>query len=144
MASKPNPERLFEFGRFQLDPRERLCLRDDRAVPITPKAFDLLLYLVARHGHLVEKQELMHALWPNSIVEEGNLTFTISALRDIGLHALRHTCATMLMAQGVAPKVVMETLGHSQVNLTLGTYSHVSLGLQGTAATKMDELFRSA
>jgi DNA-binding winged helix-turn-helix (wHTH) protein len=83
MASKPNLERLFEFGRFRLDPRERLCLRDDRAVPITPKAFDLLLYLVERHGHLVEKQELMHALWPNSIVEEGNLTFTISALRKV-------------------------------------------------------------
>jgi eukaryotic-like serine/threonine-protein kinase len=83
MASKPNPERLFEFGRFRLDPRERLCLRDDRAVPMTPKAFDLLLYLVERHGHLVEKQELMHALWPNSIVEEGNLAFTISVLRKV-------------------------------------------------------------
>jgi integrase len=65
-------------------------------------------------------------------------------LPDVRLHDLRHTCATILMAQGVAPKVVMETLGHSQVNLTLGTYSHVSLELLGTAANKMDEVFRSA
>lgn len=48
------------------------------------------------------------------------------------------------MAQGVGPKVVIETLGHSQVNLTLGTYSHVSAELQGIAADKMDEHFRSA
>ena len=44
---------------------------------------------------------------------------------------------------GGGPKVVMETLGHSQVNLTLGTYSHVSAELQGTAATTMDAVLRS-
>ena len=67
-----------------------------------------------------------------------------SGLPEVRLHDLRHTCATILMAQGVGPKVVMETLGHSQVNLTLGTYSHVSPELKGTAATTMDEVFRSA
>jgi integrase len=65
-------------------------------------------------------------------------------LPEVRLHDLRHTCATILMVEGIAPKVVMETLGHSQVNLTLGTYSHVSSELQGTAAKKMDEVFRSA
>jgi integrase len=65
-------------------------------------------------------------------------------LPDIGLHGLRHTCATMLMVQGVAPKVVMETLGHSQISLTLDTYSHVSVDFQKVAAEKMDELFRTA
>jgi integrase len=67
-----------------------------------------------------------------------------AGLPEVRLHDLRHTCATILMAQGVAPKVVMETLGHSQVNLTLGTDSHVSPELQGIAAEKMDELFRPA
>jgi integrase len=62
----------------------------------------------------------------------------------IRLHDLRHTCATMLMVQGVPAKVVMETLGHSQISLTLDIYSHVSSELQGQAAEKMDELIRSA
>lgn len=49
-----------------------------------------------------------------------------------------------MMVQGVPAKVVMETLGHSQISLTLDTYSHVSSELQGQAAEKMDEIIRSA
>lgn len=56
------------------------------------------------------------------------------------LHDLRHSCATLLMAQGVSPRVVMETLGHSQVSLTLNTYSHVLPSLQQDAAAKMDAI----
>jgi integrase len=50
----------------------------------------------------------------------------------------RHSCATLLLAQGVNPRVVMETLGHSQVSLTLNTYSHVLPALQQDAARRMD------
>jgi hypothetical protein len=48
-----------------------------------------------------------------------------ASLPNIRLHDLRHSCATLLLAQGVNPRVVMETLGHSQVSLTLNSYSHV-------------------
>ena len=51
-------------------------------------------------------------------------------LPDMRLHDLRHSCATLLLAQGVNPRVVMETLGHSQVSLTLNIYSHVLPTLQ--------------
>lgn len=57
------------------------------------------------------------------------------------LHDLRHSCATLLLAQGVNPRVVMETLGHSQVSLTLNTYSHVLPALQHEAAARMDAVF---
>ena len=73
--------RIIEFGRFRLDPDDRLLLRDGHHVALTPKAFDLLLYLADRHGRLVEKQAIMAALWPDTIVEEGNLASTVSALR---------------------------------------------------------------
>ena len=53
-------------------------------------------------------------------------------------HDLRHTCASLLLAQGVHPRVVMETLGHSQIGLTMNTYSHVVPELQRDAAVKMD------
>jgi len=82
---------LYEFGPFQLDPPERLLLCDGHPVPIPPKAFDLLVYLVERGGHLVEKDELLKTIWRGSIVEEGNLSVTVSFLRkalndDRGLH----------------------------------------------------------
>jgi len=70
-----------EFGTFRLDPAERLLLRDGHPVALTPKAFDLLLYLVNRPGRLVEKRTIMAAVWPDAIVEEGNLASTVSALR---------------------------------------------------------------
>jgi DNA-binding winged helix-turn-helix (wHTH) protein/TolB-like protein/Flp pilus assembly protein TadD len=77
-----NPfNRLYEFEAFHLDPAERLLLCQGHSVPIPPKAFDLLVALVARSGHLVEKEELMKAVWPDSFVEEGNLSVTISLLR---------------------------------------------------------------
>src|SRR3984957_5219207 len=82
---------LYEFGTFQLDPPERLLLCDGQPIPMPPKAFDLLVVLVERSGHLVEKEELLKAVWPGSFVEEGNLSVTISVLRkalndDRGMH----------------------------------------------------------
>jgi Tol biopolymer transport system component/DNA-binding winged helix-turn-helix (wHTH) protein len=71
----------YQFGEFHLDPAERLLLRRGQVVPLTPKAFDLLVYLVQHHGRLIEKSTLMAALWPDTTVEEANLAFQISALR---------------------------------------------------------------
>ena len=53
---------------------------------------------------------------------------------------LRHTCATLLLVQGVHPRVVMAILGHSQISLTMNTYSHVVPTLQKEAARRMDDL----
>lgn len=61
-------------------------------------------------------------------------------LPSIRIHDLRHTCASLLLAQGVHPRVVMETLGHSQISLTLDTYSHVLPALQQEAARQIDIL----
>jgi integrase len=64
-----------------------------------------------------------------------------AGLPDIRFHDLRHTAATLLLAKGVHPKIVQERLGHSSINLTLDTYSHVMPTLQRDAADKLDELF---
>ena len=69
------------FGPFLLNPAERLLLRDGRAVPLTPKAFDLLALLVANSGHLLSKDELIEKLWPGTFVEEANLAYNVSAIR---------------------------------------------------------------
>src|SRR5262245_58001001 len=72
---------IYEFGPFRLDEAEHLLLRDGEAVPLTPKAFDLLIALVERHGRLLEKEELLKKVWPSTFVEEANLASNISLLR---------------------------------------------------------------
>jgi len=72
---------LYEFGPFRLDTQERLLLREGRPVQLTPKVFDILVVLVRQSGHLVEKDELMQLVWPDTVVEEGNLTRNVSTLR---------------------------------------------------------------
>lgn len=74
-------QHLCEFGPFRLDPLKRLLLRNGEAVSITPKAFDLLLALVESGGEVVSKDDLMKRIWPDSFVEEGNLTYNVSMLR---------------------------------------------------------------
>jgi DNA-binding winged helix-turn-helix (wHTH) protein/Tol biopolymer transport system component len=71
----------FEFGEFFLDTEERLLKRNGEPVPLTPKAYDLILELVKHSGHIVSKDSLMDSVWAGSIVEDGNLTFTVSLLR---------------------------------------------------------------
>src|SRR5215468_2710806 len=75
------PKQIYEFGPYRLDAAERLLMRDGEVVPLQPKVFDLLLALVERHGRLLEKDEMMKLVWPDTIVEEVNLANNISILR---------------------------------------------------------------
>jgi DNA-binding winged helix-turn-helix (wHTH) protein len=63
-------DEVFTFGEFTLAPKERLFLRGQQPVPLTPKAFDLLVALVRRSGHLGTKDDLLHEVWPGTFVEE--------------------------------------------------------------------------
>jgi len=71
----------YEFGRFRLKTAERVLLREGELVPLTPKVFDILVTLVEHGGQVVAKDDLMKRVWPNTFVEEGNLTQNISLLR---------------------------------------------------------------
>src|SRR5579864_6262340 len=72
---------LYEFGPFRLEPAERRLSRNNELVVLTPKAFDTLVLLVRNSGHLLEKEELSRTLWPDSFVEEGNISNNIFVLR---------------------------------------------------------------
>ena len=76
-----NPSRGYQFGSFQVDGVERVLFRDGQPVILTAKAFDTLLALVERHGHVVDKRELMDRVWPETHVDENNLAQNISILR---------------------------------------------------------------
>ncbi len=73
----------YEFGAFRLEPAKRLLWRDGVPVPLMPKAFEVLLVLVRRHGQTVRKVELLDAVWHDTAVEENNLNVNISALRKV-------------------------------------------------------------
>lgn len=76
--------RAFEFGDFRLDPAKRLLRRRDRdVVPLTPRVFDTLLFLIENPDTVLDKERIMEAVWPDSIVEENNLTQNISTLRRV-------------------------------------------------------------
>src|SRR6266481_3371094 len=72
---------FYEFGQFRIDEGERVLLREGQPVPLAPKVFDTLLALVKDRGHILEKERLMKELWPDTFVEESNLTYNISQLR---------------------------------------------------------------
>lgn len=74
---------FYDFDRFRIDVAERVLLKDGEVVPLTQKAFDVLLVLVERPGQIVEKEELMQQVWPDTFVEEGNLAQNVYTLRKI-------------------------------------------------------------
>src|SRR6266480_5216803 len=72
---------FYEFGRFRLKADERVLLREQKLVPLTPKAFDIVLAVLENDGRIVPKDDLMKKVWPDTFVEEGNLTQNVSLLR---------------------------------------------------------------
>ncbi|HEY8224878.1 MAG TPA: winged helix-turn-helix domain-containing protein [Pyrinomonadaceae bacterium] len=74
----------YEFDNFRIDSGKRLLSNGGpEPIPLTPKIFDTLLYLVCHHGTVIDKDELMSAIWPDTIVEENNLNKNISVLRHV-------------------------------------------------------------
>ncbi len=78
-----NKEFIYEFGKFVLDPQERILLADGKPVHLADKVFDTLLLLIQHNGRLLTKDEMMTAIWEESFVEESNLAKNISRLRKI-------------------------------------------------------------
>ena len=77
---------------------------------------------------------------PRNVTREFHALLRAAGLPAVRFHDLRHTAATLLLAQGVDPRTIMETLGHSQISLTLNTYSHVLPTMQEDAAAKLDAI----
>jgi TolB-like protein/DNA-binding winged helix-turn-helix (wHTH) protein/Tfp pilus assembly protein PilF len=89
-AAVTGARRFYEFGRFRLDPNRHRLLHNGEAVPLSAKAIETLTALVQNPGKLLEREALMQAVWPDTIVEDANLTVAISQLRK----ALNQNCDT--------------------------------------------------
>jgi eukaryotic-like serine/threonine-protein kinase len=76
-----DPKVIYEFGPFRMDPDKQVLQRDGQLIAVTPKAFEMLLLLVRRGREVVSKEELLKEIWPDSFVEEANLSQQIFKLR---------------------------------------------------------------
>src|SRR6476661_1279076 len=77
-----NSRRFYDFGPFRVDESERLLRCGEEVVTLTPKAFEMLLVLVQSGGRVLTKEELLTQVWPDSVVEEANLSHNIYRLRE--------------------------------------------------------------
>src|ERR1700692_831972 len=78
-----DPNAIWQFGPFCLDPQQRVLLRDGKPIALTSKAFEILNLLVENHGRALSKEEMMREVWPDSFVDESNLTQHIFHLRKM-------------------------------------------------------------
>jgi DNA-binding winged helix-turn-helix (wHTH) protein/TolB-like protein len=128
----------YEFGAFRFEPGERRLLREGQPVLLTPKAFDTLAVLVERAGRLVEKEELMNVLWPDSFVEEANLTQQVSTLRK----ALGETVSGGSFIETVPKKgfrFVAEVIKHSRDSRAPTAERKSNPQLESVAAAQLAE-----
>ena len=95
---------------------------------------DLDLVFPSERGTLADGPNVTHRF---------HKLLTKTGLPPMRFHDLRHACASLLLVQGVHARVVMETLGHSQISLTMNTYSHVLPALQREAADRMEAVLTS-
>jgi integrase len=129
-------------------------MRSRRTVAL-PK--NLVIALKEHKGRQEEEEDTVGERWRNSglvfttaigtPIEPRNLNRHFNALcdkagiRQVRLHDLRHTCATLLLAQGVDGRTIMELLGHSAIAVTMDIYTHVRLDVLRTAVARMDGVF---
>src|SRR4051812_16074383 len=107
-------QRFYQFGEFRLEPEERRLFRGEHDTQLSGKPFDVLLYLVQRAGKLVRKDQLITDVWPDAIVEPGNLNVQLSKIRKvIGDNCIesvarvgyRFTATVLERSDGTAPSV---------------------------------------
>jgi DNA-binding winged helix-turn-helix (wHTH) protein/TolB-like protein/tetratricopeptide (TPR) repeat protein len=116
----------FRFDEFELDRVKRLLLRNGEPVALNPKAFELLLVLVEGRGEVLSKDQLLERVWPDQIVEEGNLKVHVSALRKtLGERGNEHRFIVTVPGRGYSFVADLETAKLDEIAVESHTYSHV-------------------
>jgi DNA-binding winged helix-turn-helix (wHTH) protein len=127
---------LFRFGQFVLDPARRTLSCADSPISLTPRAFDVLLFLVQNPNRLVTKEELLQAVWGDSFVEEGNLTQYISHLRK----ALGENSEDARLIVTIARKGYQFTARVTAVAAAAGIANYAALRPAATESSKTGAL----
>ena len=114
--SSQTEQHFYEFGPFRVDTLKRLLLRDGQTVPLTAKAFDTLLTLIQHSGQDLDKDELMKTVWPDTIVEENNLTQNVSMLRKaLGDSKSEHRYIVTIPGRGYRFVATVKEVGDAEL-----------------------------
>jgi len=135
MASSADPKtrQLYEFGPFRVDPEKELLLRDNEAIPLAPKAFQVLLVLMRRKKEVVTKDELLKAVWPDTFVEETNLSRNIFLLRKaLGESPQDHQYIVTAPGRGYRFAEEVQFVPEKELNIVAASHSRVQVQVKET------------
>src|SRR5277367_3894139 len=139
MSARPTQaaKELYEFGPFQVDPEKETLVRDGEPVPLTPKTFQILLVLV-RHGQaVVTKDDLMKMVWPDTFVEEANLSRNIFLLRKaLGETAQDHRYIVTVPGRGYRLTENVHLIPGQEFSIAAATHSRVQIEVKETRPWK--------
>jgi eukaryotic-like serine/threonine-protein kinase len=122
---------LYEFGPFRVDPEKETLLREGEPVALTPKTFQILLVLIRHNEEVVTKDDLMKAVWPDSFVEEANLSRNISMLRKaLGETAQDHRYIVTVPGRGYRLVENVHLIPDQEVNIVAATHSIVHVDVK--------------
>lgn len=133
-------KKVYEFGPFRLDPYRRVLLRDNCPLPLQPKAFDTLLVLIENRDSVVLKDDMMRILWPDSFVEEGNLSQNIFVLRKtLGDTSSNHRYIVTVPGRGYRFAETVRTLSGKEEDIVVETHSRSQVVIErGIPTTDAD------
>lgn len=134
-------KQFYEFGPYRIDRAERLLLRHGQVVSLTPKVFDTLLVLAENSGHILTKDEVMKTVWPDTVVEETNLTKNISTLRKaLGESPDDHQYIETIPWRGYRFVASVREVGGEDTELIVEerTRSHVLIKQEQTSALPLE------
>ena len=127
----------YEFGGFRVDPLRRVLLRDKQIVPLTPKLFDILLVLVQNSGRALDKDELMRMVWPDTVVEENNLTRNVSSLRRVlGETPGEHNYVVTVPGHGYRFVADVRELDDQDTELLVETHTRAEITFEEEVSTE--------
>lgn len=122
---------LYEFGPFRLDAAKALLWRGQQVVLLTPRLLEMLLVFVENSEQVIEKDELMNRLWPDSIVEESNLTVNISALRKaLGQRGNENRYIITVPGRGYRFVAEVKEVTEQETDVSLENHSHTEIVIE--------------
>lgn len=132
-SAGPNTRQLYEFGPFRLDPEKELLLRGTETVPIPPKAFQILLVLIRNNKQVVTKDDLMKAVWPDTFVEEANLSRNIFLLRKaLGENPQDHQYIVTVPGRGYRFAEDVQPAPDRELSVIAASHSNVEVQVEET------------
>lgn len=133
VSAEPKTRRLYKFGPFRVDPEKELLLREDEAVAIAPKALHILLVLIRHNKQVVTKDDLMKTIWPETFVEETNLTRNIFLLRKaLGETPQDHTYIVTVPGRGYRFAEDVQLVPDRELNIVAASHSNVQVQIEET------------